>query len=68
MSEQPVLRIVRGEPTAEELAALLAVITARAVTHEPAERPRSAWAESARGLRRPISPGPGAWRLSQRLR
>jgi hypothetical protein len=47
---------------------LLAVITARAVTHEPAERPRSAWAESARGLRRPISPGPGAWRLSQRLR
>jgi hypothetical protein len=65
---QPVLRVVRGEPTAEELAAVLAVITSRAATHRKAGRPPSAWGVSARQLRRPLSPGLGAWRLSQRLR
>jgi hypothetical protein len=59
---RPLLRVVRGEPTADELAALLAVITAKVATQTKAARPRSAWGDAARRLRRPLSPGPGAWR------
>jgi hypothetical protein len=66
--DQPVLRIVRGGPTDDELAAVLAVITAKAAAHPQFTHPRSAWADPAHQLRRPLSPGPGAWRLSQRLR
>ena len=65
MSERS-LRIVRGEPTAEELAAVVAVLTARSAAPAPpdAAAPPSLW--SARGplLRRPVQPGPGAWRAS----
>ena len=39
----PVARIVRGEPTAEELAALIAVLAARPTTSAPTRRPESAW-------------------------
>jgi Acyl-CoA carboxylase epsilon subunit len=60
----PMLRVVRGEPTAEELAALLVVLTARAATAPTLARPGSAWADPAGGLRRPLSPGTGAWRRS----
>jgi hypothetical protein len=63
-AEQPLLRVVRGEPTAEELAALLAVITARSATATTVERPRSTWSDPAHRLRRPVPPGPGAWRRS----
>jgi len=61
------LRIVRGEPTAEELAALVAVLAARAAAAGAAAarpRPRSAWAEPAARLRAPLAPGPAAWRRS----
>ncbi|HZB51776.1 MAG TPA: acyl-CoA carboxylase subunit epsilon [Mycobacteriales bacterium] len=59
------LRVVRGEPTAEELAALVAVLTARAAAGR-AGRPRlrSAWADPATRLRTPLAPGPAAWRRS----
>ena len=60
----PLLRVVRGEPTPEQLAALLAVVAARAgapAARQP--RPvRSLWATPV--LRAPLSPGPGAWRAS----
>jgi hypothetical protein len=68
VSERPKLSVVRGEPTAEELAALIAVVTARTTTGAQPVRPRSVWADRARQVRRPLSPGPGAWRLYQRLR
>ena len=54
------LRVVRGNPTPEELAALIAVVSARGSAVEDAPAPaRSLWA--APQLRRPLSPGPGAW-------
>ena len=62
MSERPLV-LVRGNPSAEELAAVLALLAARpAVVVEPAAAPRSPW--SAPVLRRPLVPGPGAWRAS----
>ncbi|HIY43120.1 MAG TPA: acyl-CoA carboxylase subunit epsilon [Candidatus Nocardiopsis merdipullorum] len=70
----PHLTVVRGEPTAEEIAVLTAVLTARATAAraaaETAEQPApvSGWRDRARGLRNrpPTRPGPGAWRLSTR--
>ena len=58
------LFLVRGEPTAEELAAVLAVLSARsaAVAPEPAAPRRSLW--SAPVLRGTVVPGLGAWRAS----
>lgn len=61
--ERPLLRVVRGEPTAEELAALVAVVAARAAAEPPPEPPRSAWADPARRLFAPRV-GPDAWRRS----
>jgi Acyl-CoA carboxylase epsilon subunit len=61
--EQPLLRVVRGEPTAEELAALVAVVTARSATRAE-ETPHSAWTDRALLVRRCAAPGPGAWRTS----
>ncbi|HEY6748309.1 MAG TPA: acyl-CoA carboxylase subunit epsilon [Mycobacteriales bacterium] len=63
MSETPYLRVVRGEPTPSELAALIAVLATRSGP-DPATPPvRSAWADPARRLR-VARPGPGAWRRS----
>lgn len=57
-------RVVRGEPTAEELAALTVTLAAVAGAggEAPVPKPRSAWSEPL--LRAPLSPGPGAWRTS----
>jgi hypothetical protein len=60
---RPLLRVVRGNPSPEELAALIAVVAARAVGGEPEPMPvRSLWARPS--LRSPLSHGPGAWRAS----
>ena len=62
---RPVLRIVRGEPTDEELAALVAVLGARSAAPAPAmtEAP-SVWRDRSALLRKPVHPGPGAWRAA----
>jgi Acyl-CoA carboxylase epsilon subunit len=65
VTETPYLRVVRGEPTAEELAALVAVLAARsAAAPAPTRRPRSAWADPGRRLGLTHRAGPGAWRRS----
>jgi hypothetical protein len=64
VTETPYLRVVRGQPTAEELAALVALFAARSAGTVPAPRPRSAWADPARRLGLTARPGPGAWRRS----
>jgi Acyl-CoA carboxylase epsilon subunit len=59
-------RIVRGEPTDEEVAALtvvLAAATASATTTAPAAV-RDRWSDPAGRLRVPLHPGPGAWKTS----
>lgn len=59
--------IVGGSPSAVELAAVTAVLTA-AVEEIDAEKPldeapgASAWQRSQRGVRAPLYPGKGAWR------
>ncbi|HTX85157.1 MAG TPA: acyl-CoA carboxylase subunit epsilon [Streptosporangiaceae bacterium] len=61
------VQVVRGEPTAEELAAVLVVLGGRASRAVPAQagRPRhSAWAARDRMMRPPVMAGPGAWRAS----
>jgi hypothetical protein len=59
----PVLRVVRGDATPAEIAVLVAVLAAREQGGGDAPAPtRSAWADPM--LRRPLVPGPGAWRRS----
>jgi Acyl-CoA carboxylase epsilon subunit len=60
---QPLLRIVRGDATPEEIAALVAVLTARAESAADTRAPsRSAWADPV--LRQPLPHGPSGWRRS----
>jgi hypothetical protein len=63
----PVLRVIRGDATPEEIAALVAVLMSRSASgaEVPPSRPApSAWSDRSRLLRRPLFPGPGAWRRS----
>ena len=68
-----VLRVVHGSPSPEEIAALVAVLAARA----PAQGVkgegevgggrgilRNGWSERSRLLRAPLQRGPGGWRAS----
>jgi hypothetical protein len=62
--EAPVLRIVKGDATPEEIAALVAVVAA---VGSSAERPRRCapqWAAHHRSMRRSLPHGPGGWRSS----
>ncbi len=63
-SPRPLLRVVRGEPTPEELAALIAVLSIRGGA-APAPPPRrSAWGRPGSGVRGTLANHPGAWRES----
>ena len=64
---RPLLRVVRGDATPEEIAALVAILLARSAGAEapgPARSGENSWSGPSRLLRRPLSPGPGAWRRS----
>lgn len=58
------LRLVRGNPSPEELGAVVALLVARCAggAAEPAPEPPSWWATPQ--LRSPLTHGPGAWRAS----
>ncbi len=64
---RPALVVLDAHATPEEVAALVAVVqglaSAAAAAETPA-RPRSAWADPARRVRRPLLSGPGGWRAS----
>jgi Acyl-CoA carboxylase epsilon subunit len=65
----PYLSVVRGDATAEEIAALVATLTAVAAARSaatPAEQPPAArnWNARARLLRAPVHPAAGGWRRS----
>jgi hypothetical protein len=62
----PLFRVVHGDATPEEIAALVAVlmVPGQADDGAPAGPTRSAWSDRS-GLRRvPLHPGPGTWRRS----
>jgi hypothetical protein len=66
----PYLRVVRGDATPEEIAALVATFAAIAAARSAAaEKAKQApvstqWNSPARLLRAPLSPAAGAWRRS----
>jgi hypothetical protein len=66
--ERPVLRVVRGNPTPEELAALVTVLAAAGTSGgdagPPPTVPGSAWRSRAGSVRQPLPHGPDAWRAS----
>jgi hypothetical protein len=63
--EQSAARIVRGEPTAAEIAALMAVLMSRPVPVPAAAKGVSAWWRSGLpGQPTTLRPGPGAWQQS----
>ena len=59
----PLLQVLRGNPNPEQLAALIAVVTARSGggAAEPEPPATSRWSGPESRLRRPLHPGPGAW-------
>jgi hypothetical protein len=65
-ASHPPLFAIKGDATAEEVAALTAVLTGIAAasgTPEP-PRPRSEWAAHHRKVRTSFPSGPGGWRSS----
>jgi hypothetical protein len=60
---EPLLRVVSGSPTADELAVVVAVLATRSRAVEP--QPQfSLWARKSRMVRPMLRPGFGAWRAS----
>ena len=65
---RPLLRVVTGEPSAEELAALTVVVAALSQRRERRRpTPVGAWASYADGHRRALPVGHGGWRASGRF-
>jgi hypothetical protein len=63
--ERPLLRVIKGEPSDEELAALTVVVAAlsqRRSRRRPT--PVGAWASFAGTHRRPLRPGHGGWQAA----
>ncbi len=59
----PRLRVIRGDATPEELAALVVVLATRTAAAPPEPvRPRENWRKPT--LRAPLAHGAGAWRAS----
>ena len=65
--QEPLLRVVRGDAAPEEIAALVAMLMTRSADGTAPSQARSvpgSWSDRSRQLRRPLHPGPGAWRRS----
>ena len=60
----PLLRIVDSDATAEEIAAVVAVLSALGSGGVPAPGPVPEWSAPHRRVRRPLLHGPGGWRSS----
>ncbi|GLW96739.1 acyl-CoA carboxylase subunit epsilon [Microtetraspora sp. NBRC 16547] len=59
------LRVIKGEPSPEELAALVMVVAARtAAAPAPVPTPQRRWAARHHMLRRPVVASHGGWRDS----
>jgi len=63
-SRRPLLRVIRGDATPEEVAALVAVVAALGRNGEPPKRRTPEWSAHHRKMRRSLPHGPGGWRSS----
>ncbi|MCU1603683.1 MAG: hypothetical protein JWP46_148 [Modestobacter sp.] len=65
---RPLLRVVKGDPTPAELAALTVVVAALS-QRRSRRRPAlvGAWASRGDVVRRPLQIGPGGWRAAGRF-
>jgi hypothetical protein len=61
--KRPMMRVITGNPSAEELAAILAIV-ASVVQPEDAPKGLSHWNDHSRGLIRTLRPSASAWRAS----
>ncbi len=61
---EPLLRVVKGDPTPEELAALVAVLGSMGGGEAPAPRRTPAWSAPRHRHREPHHHGTGGWRAS----
>ncbi|WP_392544793.1 acyl-CoA carboxylase epsilon subunit [Oryzobacter telluris] len=66
-AQTPEIRVL-GDATPEEVAAVVAVLTAASAGGDGSDgqRPGSSWASRAAVLRTPVPHGPGAWRTTLR--
>jgi hypothetical protein len=62
--EKPILRVLTPDTTPEEVAAIVAVLSAMGGGDEPAPRRTPEWNRPARLTRDTHRHGPGAWRAS----
>ncbi len=60
---EPMLRVVAGSPTPDELAVVVAVLATRGAPAPPPPE-FSLWARKSRNTRPSLRPGFGAWRAS----
>jgi hypothetical protein len=68
---QDALQVVRGAPTPEELATVIAVLAAARAEEEASatgfeRKLKSSWSRNAAVMRPDIVPGPGQWRGAYR--
>ena len=60
----PVVRVVAGDPTPEELAVVIALVSRRRPAAAEPEPAFSLWSRKSRNIRPALRPGYGAWRAS----
>ena len=60
----PFLRVVKGDPTEEEVAALVTVLASVGGRNVSPPKPAPAWAAHDRKVRVTLPHGPGGWRSS----
>jgi Acyl-CoA carboxylase epsilon subunit len=64
---EPALQVVKGNPSEDELAAVVMVLKARTPgSAAPAGDLENGWSAYWRAVRAPLRPGPGGWRASGR--
>lgn len=58
------IEVVGGNPSDEDLAVVIALVTRRRAADPPASPHFTLWARRSRQVRPPLRPGFGAWRAS----
>ncbi|MGA0183129.1 MAG: acyl-CoA carboxylase subunit epsilon [Candidatus Nanopelagicales bacterium] len=62
--EEVAFDVLAGNPTEQELAVVVSVLSSLPAVQPEQPNPPSYWSNRAAMMRRTIHPGPGAWRAS----